>query len=446
MPPLRTMMGFMPQMLAAVALVIATAAESASAAPAPVRIAPGPAAAAEIQAAIDRIAKVGGGTVEIGPGRVPLRAAIRLADGVTLVGTPGQTVLAIEPGVRRLLAAPVAIGDTEVRVEDATGLEPGDDAALEDAAGHGFRVTTATIVERTGSNTPRLSRPAESDYLPERGATIRRAHAGVGGWGVKNAAVEGVVVECTLGQPGSQQLDGCRGGWIYLFDSADVAVAAATGERFHRLHEGLTVYVHVPDGREFTVGLDVRDLTLQANGPREILFKVYDPAGKPVVREVIPDDGCTTANLPDRIGGWDHELQSFVNHFVKGTTPSIRWSAWSDPARLATIRPRRFDRGDQLLDRDRVARLDARGCVGVESRVLRRVGRVRVLPRRVRRGRHRRRARHEPLHPAAHPRRDHGLRRGLRVRGPDRLAAPAAHRTALIGGGLNLTGKIMDRR
>lgn len=126
--------------------------------------------------------------------------------------------------------------------------------------------------------------------------------------------------------------------------AAILGADAAAEERFHRLHEGLTVYVQVPDAREFTVGLDVRDLNLQANGPREILFKVYDPSGKPAVREVIPDDGCTTANLPDRIGGWDHELQSFVNHFVKGTTPSIRWSAWSDPARLATIQPRRFDR------------------------------------------------------------------------------------------------------
>ena len=34
-------------------------------------------------------------------------------------------------------------------------------------------------------------------------------------------------------------------------------------------------------------------------GPREVLFKVYDPDGQPVVREVIPDDGCASANMPD---------------------------------------------------------------------------------------------------------------------------------------------------
>ena len=112
----------------------------------------------------------------------------------------------------------------------------------------------------------------------------------------------------------------------------------------YRLYEGITAYVNNPYGKDFSVGLDVRDLNLYASGPREILFKVYDPDGRPVVREVIPDDGCVSANLPDRIGGWDHELQSFINHYAKGTTPSFRWSAWSDAARLRTLVARTFER------------------------------------------------------------------------------------------------------
>lgn len=118
----------------------------------------------------------------------------------------------------------------------------------------------------------------------------------------------------------------------------------ARAEQFHRLYEGITAYVLNPDGRDFTVSLDVRDLNLYANGPREVLFKVYDPDGRPVVREVIPDDGCVTANFPERTGGWDHELQAFYNHHAKGIPPMFRWSAWSDPNRLKTIVARTFDR------------------------------------------------------------------------------------------------------
>jgi hypothetical protein len=129
-----------------------------------------------------------------------------------------------------------------------------------------------------------------------------------------------------------------------LFATSPAIHAAEEAGQFYRLHEGITAYVPNPDGQQFTVSLDVRDLNLYANGPREILFKVYDPDGIPIVREIIPDDGCITSNLPDRIGGWDHELQAFINHFAKGTTPLIRWSAWSDPNRLKTLVARTFDR------------------------------------------------------------------------------------------------------
>ncbi len=118
----------------------------------------------------------------------------------------------------------------------------------------------------------------------------------------------------------------------------------AAAERTFRLYDGVTVFVDNPQGKDFDVGLDVRDLNLLANGPREVLFKVYDPEGIPVVREIIPDDGCVSANFPDRIGGWDHELQYYANLYAKGTMPAFRWSAWSDPSRLKTLVARKFER------------------------------------------------------------------------------------------------------
>jgi hypothetical protein len=120
--------------------------------------------------------------------------------------------------------------------------------------------------------------------------------------------------------------------------------ADATTEHTFRLCEGVTLFVINPADQDFTVSVDVRDLNLFANGPRETLFKVYDPDGWPVVREFIPDDGCGDANFPDRIGGWDHELQYYANLRVKGSLPSFRWSAWSHPQRLKTLVARTFDR------------------------------------------------------------------------------------------------------
>ena len=126
-----------------------------------------------------------------------------------------------------------------------------------------------------------------------------------------------------------------------LFGFADDLLADAAT---YRLYQGITAYVDNPDGKDFTVRLDVRDLNIFANGPREILFKVYDPDGMAVVREYIPDDGVVSKHYLPRIGGWDHELEYYELCRSKGTMPMGRWSAWSDPARLKTIAARTFAR------------------------------------------------------------------------------------------------------
>ncbi|MBI2440152.1 MAG: hypothetical protein HYV35_02155 [Lentisphaerae bacterium] len=132
--------------------------------------------------------------------------------------------------------------------------------------------------------------------------------------------------------------------WAATTQVASYGQAPAESGQTYRLYEGITVYINNPEGQDFTLALDVRDLNLLASGPRELLFKVYDPDGQPVVREIIPDDGCASPNFPDRIGGWDHELQYYANLYAKGTFPAFRWSAWSDPARLNTLVKRTFER------------------------------------------------------------------------------------------------------
>lgn len=122
-----------------------------------------------------------------------------------------------------------------------------------------------------------------------------------------------------------------------------LASDAAPNEKIFRLYEGITAYINNPEGRDFDISLDLRDLNLFANGPREVLIKIYDPDGKLLARQIVPDDGVRSPNFSDRIGGWDHELQYYANLYAKGTNPSFRWSAWSDPARLETLKARTFN-------------------------------------------------------------------------------------------------------
>src|SRR5262245_49813509 len=47
-----------------------------------------------LQAAVDYVAGLGGGTVRIGPGRYQMRNALKLRDNVHVIGVPGETILA----------------------------------------------------------------------------------------------------------------------------------------------------------------------------------------------------------------------------------------------------------------------------------------------------------------------------------------------------------------
>jgi hypothetical protein len=116
----------------------------------------------------------------------------------------------------------------------------------------------------------------------------------------------------------------------------------ASAETTYRLQDGITAFVPNPQGKEFTVSLAVRDLNIYEAGPREILCKIYDPDGKAVVRQVIPDDGVTSQAFMPPMGAWDHEAWYYAFNYMKGTQPMIRWSAFSAPDRLKSLPKRTF--------------------------------------------------------------------------------------------------------
>lgn len=116
----------------------------------------------------------------------------------------------------------------------------------------------------------------------------------------------------------------------------------AAEESARRLYDGVTAFVHSPEGKAFTVTLEVRDLNHRMHGPSELLVKVYPPDGRPVVREVIPDDGVLTRSAGAYGAGWDHEAWYYATAYSRGLRPLVRWSAFSDPQRLANMPTRRF--------------------------------------------------------------------------------------------------------
>ena len=131
-----------------------------------------------------------------------------------------------------------------------------------------------------------------------------------------------------------------------LYISLTVVLASTftvAAEQTYRMCDGITAFVVNKVGREFNITLDVRDINIYESGPREVLVKVYDPDGKTVVREVIPDDGVTKAAYSQPAGAWDHEAWYYAYCRMQGTAPMVRWSAFSEPDRLATLAKRTFN-------------------------------------------------------------------------------------------------------
>ena len=129
--------------------------------------------------------------------------------------------------------------------------------------------------------------------------------------------------------------------FVLLFCTCSAAVAVGATAP-HRLYEGTTHFVNNRQGKDFTVTIDVRDINHVTAGPAEILVKIYDPDGRPVVREVIPDDGITDNSYKSPVASWDHEAWYYATCYSRGIIPAIKWSTFSDPKRLEQMARRTF--------------------------------------------------------------------------------------------------------
>src|SRR4051794_25710810 len=79
-----------------------------------------------IQAAVDLVSRLGGGTVRLLPGTYRLRNAVHLQSGLRLVGSGEDTLLVKEPSVSTKLVEDSDWYDQEITLADARGFQVGD--------------------------------------------------------------------------------------------------------------------------------------------------------------------------------------------------------------------------------------------------------------------------------------------------------------------------------
>ncbi|TLS52695.1 hypothetical protein FE782_08690 [Paenibacillus antri] len=179
----------------------------------------------DIQAAIDYVSYLGGGTVRIGRGAFQIETAIHLRSHVKLEGIPGETVLRQSEERVSPLAADADLHERQITVERPDAFQVGQTITIRKAAASmGFGDTVAVVTAKEG-NTLHLDREINSTVLLAHGGIATTQTSVIGANGCEQIEIRNLIVE---GNTSNTLADGCRNAGIYLYGSRNVVIEGCT--------------------------------------------------------------------------------------------------------------------------------------------------------------------------------------------------------------------------
>jgi parallel beta-helix repeat protein len=183
-----------------------------------------------LQAAVDYVAGLGGGVVEILPGDYRMLDSLHLRSNVAVRGHVGQTRLCKAQSVTSALALDGDFGEEQITVEDPKGFTVGCGVAVWDDRAGGFHTTVARVTGRRG-NTFSIDRPLMADCMKHNHARAATVFPVVSGRDIHGAAVEDLVI--VGNKDGNAHLNGCRGAGIYLYRGHGTVLKNCTVQAFN---------------------------------------------------------------------------------------------------------------------------------------------------------------------------------------------------------------------
>src|SRR5262249_25806959 len=152
----------------------------------------------------------------IGPGIYEMENSLFIPSGVTVRGTPGQTILRKGAGVESLLIEDGDYGESQLTVAAPQKFRPGMGlSVLDDTLKSGWDVSVTTVTTLNG-NILRISPMTLRDYSVEPlHARVQNTFPILCAIETENVVFEDLIVDGNKEQ--NRYLDGCRGGAIYLY-------------------------------------------------------------------------------------------------------------------------------------------------------------------------------------------------------------------------------------
>ncbi len=227
-----------------------------------------------LQAAVDYIAALGGGTVVIGPGQYEMHDSLHLRSNVTVRGTKGKTVLRKADCAESLLALDGDFGEQQITLEEPSGFEVGYGVAIWDSRSGGFHTTVARIIGRN-KNTFAIDKPLMADCMVGNNAKAATVFPVVSGYDLENARIEDIAVDGN--KDANVHLNGCRGAGIFLYRAFGTAITGCTVRNFNG------------DGISFQQSNDVKVVDCVSEGNASLGLHPGSGSQRPVVQK------CTAA-------------------------------------------------------------------------------------------------------------------------------------------------------
>ena len=232
-----------------------------------------------IQAAVDYLAGLGGGTVKLLPSVYRLRNAVTLRSGIRLVGTGDDTILCKEPSVATTLQADSDWFDQEITLTDAAGFQLGDGVCLRTKNPHngGTDVYKGILVARDG-NRFKLDHALRQNFWQLGETTVSTLFPLLNGDHITDLAIEHLALDGNRVQ--NEKLDGNYAGCVFLQDCSRIQMRRVTARNFNgdgiswqichdvlvedcHCHDNVDLGLHPGSGSQRPI---IRNNRLQQNG------------------------------------------------------------------------------------------------------------------------------------------------------------------------------------
>ena len=226
-----------------------------------------------LQAAVDYVAALGGGTIQVQSGTYQMEDSLHLRSNIKLIGNSEQTIFRKEHGSSSPLSTDGDYGEEQVSLIDPTGFEVGSGISVRDDASGGFHTTTATIIAQLDKNTFAINKPLQGDYMVAKNAIAKNAFPVISAYHTENVEIEGLTIDGNRAV--NQPLNGCRGGGIFFY--------RVNNSRIHNC----IVHDYNGDGYSFQQSNDVVIENCQSYHNSNLGFHPGSGSQRPIIRNNI---------------------------------------------------------------------------------------------------------------------------------------------------------------